>query len=195
MWEFLLCLSSFFFKKVLLPPPPPLELQWFGLKLVCNVKIVYGNLKFENSQDYAQKSQGNCTFMNSASGQIALDVLYFLYFKDRWACPVGVPRWRAPWACPRGRAPVGVPPWACPHGRAPMGVPPWACPVDVPRGRAPWAYPVDVPRGRAPWAYPVGVPRGRTPWACPVGVPRGRAQGISQDSRYCKRQISGHYRT
>jgi hypothetical protein len=27
------------------------------LKLGCNVKIVYGNLKSENSQDYAQKSQ------------------------------------------------------------------------------------------------------------------------------------------
>ncbi len=42
-----------------------------GLKLVCNVNIVYGNLKSENSQDYAQKPQQNCTFMNSASGQVA----------------------------------------------------------------------------------------------------------------------------
>jgi hypothetical protein len=33
-----------------------------GLKLVCNVNIVYGN-----SQGYAQEPQGNCTFMNSAS--------------------------------------------------------------------------------------------------------------------------------
>ncbi len=40
------------------------------LKLFCNVNIVYGNLKSENSQDYAQKPQRNCTFMNSASGQI-----------------------------------------------------------------------------------------------------------------------------
>jgi hypothetical protein len=40
--------------------PPPLE-------QVCNVKIVCGNLKSENSQDYAQKLQRNCTFMNSAS--------------------------------------------------------------------------------------------------------------------------------
>ncbi len=39
-----------------------------GLKLVCNVNIVYGNLKSENSQDYAQKPQRNCTFINSASG-------------------------------------------------------------------------------------------------------------------------------
>jgi hypothetical protein len=33
-------------------PPPPLRKN--GLKLVCNVNIVYGNLKSENSQDYAQ---------------------------------------------------------------------------------------------------------------------------------------------
>ncbi len=38
-----------------------------GLKLVCNVNIVNGNLKSKNSQDYAQKPQQNCTFMNSAS--------------------------------------------------------------------------------------------------------------------------------
>jgi hypothetical protein len=28
----------------------------------------YRNLKSENTQDYAQKPQRNCTFMNSASG-------------------------------------------------------------------------------------------------------------------------------
>ncbi len=39
------------------------------LKLVCDVNIVYGNLKSENSQDYAQKPQRNCTFMNLASVQ------------------------------------------------------------------------------------------------------------------------------
>jgi hypothetical protein len=41
-----------------------------GLKLVCNVNIVYRNLQFEHSQDYAQKPQlkYTCTFMNSASG-------------------------------------------------------------------------------------------------------------------------------
>jgi hypothetical protein len=41
-----------------------------GLKLVCNGNIVYGNLKSENSQDCAQKTEQNqnCTFMNSASG-------------------------------------------------------------------------------------------------------------------------------
>ncbi len=31
--------------------------------------MVYGNLKSENSQDYAQKPQRNCTFMNSSSGK------------------------------------------------------------------------------------------------------------------------------
>jgi hypothetical protein len=41
------------------------EQKWF--KVVCNANIVYGNLKSENSQDYAQKPQRNCMFMNSAS--------------------------------------------------------------------------------------------------------------------------------
>jgi hypothetical protein len=45
--------------------PPPCSKS--GLKLVCNVNIVYGNLKSVNSQDYAQKPQRNSTFMNSAS--------------------------------------------------------------------------------------------------------------------------------
>ncbi len=39
---------------------PPLSNS--GLKLVCNVS--------ENSQDYAQKPQRNCTFMNSASVEV-----------------------------------------------------------------------------------------------------------------------------
>ncbi len=47
------------------PPPPPLNKS--GLKLVYNVNFVYGNLKSENSQDYAQKPQRNCTLMNSVS--------------------------------------------------------------------------------------------------------------------------------
>ncbi len=34
---------------------------------VFNINIVYGNLKSENSQDYAQTPQRNFTFMNSAS--------------------------------------------------------------------------------------------------------------------------------
>ncbi len=35
----------------------PLLLSKSNLKLVCNVNIVYGNLKSEISQDYAQKPQ------------------------------------------------------------------------------------------------------------------------------------------
>ncbi len=41
-----------------------------GLNLVGNVNNVHRNLKSENSQDYAQKPQRNCKFMNSASGSI-----------------------------------------------------------------------------------------------------------------------------
>jgi hypothetical protein len=33
----------------------------------------YKNLKSEDSQEYAQKSQRNCTFMNSASGKITAE--------------------------------------------------------------------------------------------------------------------------
>jgi hypothetical protein len=47
-------------------PPPPFSKS--GLKLVCHINFVYGNLKSENSQDYARNPQRNCTFMNSASG-------------------------------------------------------------------------------------------------------------------------------
>jgi hypothetical protein len=39
------------------PRPPPSK---GGLKLVCNLNIVYGNLKSENSQDYAQKLELYC---------------------------------------------------------------------------------------------------------------------------------------
>jgi hypothetical protein len=35
--------------------------------LVCNVNILYGNLKSENFQDCAQNPQQNCMFMNLAS--------------------------------------------------------------------------------------------------------------------------------
>ncbi len=45
-----------------------LPLSKSGLKLVCKVNIVYRNHKSQNSQDYAQKPQRNCTFMNSVSG-------------------------------------------------------------------------------------------------------------------------------
>ncbi len=48
------------------------------LKLGCNVNIIDGNLKFENSQDYAQKPELNCTLMNSASGKGPLEVVYLL---------------------------------------------------------------------------------------------------------------------
>jgi len=44
--------------------PPPVQKRF---EMVCNVNIVYGNLKSENSQDNAQKTQQNCTFMNLAS--------------------------------------------------------------------------------------------------------------------------------
>ncbi len=33
--------------------PPPLPLSKSGLKLVCNVNIAHGHLKYENSRDYA----------------------------------------------------------------------------------------------------------------------------------------------
>jgi hypothetical protein len=51
---------------------PPNSLSKSDLKLVCNVNIVYGNLKSENSQDYAQKPQRSYTFMNSAFGRTLL---------------------------------------------------------------------------------------------------------------------------
>jgi hypothetical protein len=57
-------------------PPPCIS----GLKLVCNVNIVYGNLKSENSQDYAQKPRRNCTFMNSASGLPFLKLCFYLRY-------------------------------------------------------------------------------------------------------------------
>ncbi len=48
-------------------------------QLLCNVNIVSGNLKSENSQDYAQKPPRNCTFMNSASGDVTM--------RPRMCCP------------------------------------------------------------------------------------------------------------
>ncbi len=45
-----------------------------GLKMVCILSIVYGNLNSKNSQDYAQKPERNCTFMNSASGLQSMSV-------------------------------------------------------------------------------------------------------------------------
>jgi hypothetical protein len=49
--SFHLCYSQ---SPLLTVPPPPRK---SGLKLVCNVNIIYRNLKSENSQDYAQKPQ------------------------------------------------------------------------------------------------------------------------------------------
>ncbi len=57
------------------PPPPPMRKS--GLKLVCNVIIVYGNPKSENSQDYAQKPQRKCTFTNSPSGHFGSRTLVY----------------------------------------------------------------------------------------------------------------------
>jgi hypothetical protein len=61
---FPLAIHSHLYFRILLPPP----LSKSGLKLDCNVNIVHDNLKSENSQDYAQKPQRHCTFMNSAAG-------------------------------------------------------------------------------------------------------------------------------
>ncbi len=69
--NFLLAIHSHLYRQILIHPPPPFpEQKWFetGLKLVCNVNIVYSDLNSDNSKDYAQKPQQNCTFMNSAFG-------------------------------------------------------------------------------------------------------------------------------
>jgi hypothetical protein len=49
-----------------------------GLKLVCNVNFVYGKLKFENFQDYAQKPHRNFSFINSTSVQEILTKVFQL---------------------------------------------------------------------------------------------------------------------
>jgi hypothetical protein len=62
---FLLVIHSHPLQTGLNPPlPPPSKI---GLKLVCNVNILYGNLKSKESHKYAQIPQLNGTFMNSAS--------------------------------------------------------------------------------------------------------------------------------
>ncbi len=70
---FLLCYSQLPLLKDFTPPPP----RKSDLKLACNVKP-------ESSQDYAQKPQRNCTFMNSSS------VLSWVHFYDK-----GIERVRA----------------------------------------------------------------------------------------------------
>ncbi len=52
------------FSSLLFPEP-----EQKGFETGLNVNIAYGNLKSENSQDYGQNPQRNCTFMNSASGE------------------------------------------------------------------------------------------------------------------------------
>jgi hypothetical protein len=59
-------------------PPPPILLSKSSLKLVCNVNILYGNIRSENSPDYAQKPQPNCTFMNSASALCFCVLTFYL---------------------------------------------------------------------------------------------------------------------
>ncbi len=72
---FLLAVHRHLHWRILPPPPPPLSNS--GLKLISNVNNVYGDLKAEISQDYAQKPQPNCTFMNSASGQVLYSILWY----------------------------------------------------------------------------------------------------------------------
>jgi hypothetical protein len=50
------------------------------LELVCNVDIVYENLKSENSQDFALKPYQNYMSMNSASGaDLLTNSIYLCY--------------------------------------------------------------------------------------------------------------------
>ncbi len=53
--EFLYVIGTYYSQSPLLTdftPPTPLEQKWF--ESGCDVNIVYGNFKSENSQDYAQ---------------------------------------------------------------------------------------------------------------------------------------------
>jgi hypothetical protein len=64
------------------PHPPSERKSW--LKLVCNLNIVYENIKSESSQEYAQKTQRNCTFMNLASVRAQFVEIYLkTYFCGR----------------------------------------------------------------------------------------------------------------
>ncbi len=64
VWRvFLFAFDSHFYQQILPSPSFPraqVVWNWFV--------YIYGYLKSDNSQDYAQKPQRNCTFMNSASG-------------------------------------------------------------------------------------------------------------------------------
>jgi hypothetical protein len=50
--------------------------------LLYGLRNLYRNLKSKNCQDYAQESQRNCTFMNSASGWILADAGE-LFFREK----------------------------------------------------------------------------------------------------------------
>ncbi len=58
------------------PPPHPPPPSKSGLKLICNVNIVYLNLRSETSQDCAKKPQRNSTFMNSTSVPEFIDSVF-----------------------------------------------------------------------------------------------------------------------
>jgi hypothetical protein len=70
----------------------------------------YRNLKSENSQDYAQKPQRNCTFMNSASGlqqQNSPGPQEELNERNIWICAAGqLTVHRAPPLSCRGNSPI-----------------------------------------------------------------------------------------
>ncbi len=73
-WDkvFLLAIHSHLY----LPPPP--QKKWFETGLQC--KHWREILKSENSQNYAQKTQRNCTFMNCASAlQLCGKAKYFSF--------------------------------------------------------------------------------------------------------------------
>ncbi len=54
--------SNFFLRAIHSHPPPQKRFE-----TGCNANIVFGNLKSENSRNYAQKPQRNCSFMNLPS--------------------------------------------------------------------------------------------------------------------------------
>ncbi len=71
--------------------PSPLEQKWVKIGLQCEPCTVYGNLKSENSQDYAQKPRRNCTFMNKPSVQYVTVNRYGIYTVKKAVELLGVP--------------------------------------------------------------------------------------------------------
>ncbi len=61
--------------------------KWVDTGLYCKYCTVYGNIKSENSQDYAQKPQRNFTFMNSTSEEVPIicnrQCVLFIYVSTR----------------------------------------------------------------------------------------------------------------